>query len=518
MVDRSDRLVVGLDCGTSVVKAAAFDPEGDEIAVAQSTLEGLSLQRGWMEYRPEDMWAAAAAALRELVDSEGVSADAIAAVGPTGAGNGALLLDESDDTVRNGIFAVDTRAADMMARDAEEGLPARTRAINGQTTWTGQTFCLLKWLRENEPESFQRVDKVLVIKDYVKFRLTGQYVGDASEQSKVGLMDISRGECTEELLALYRIEELLDRLPPIRGSTEVIGGVTSEAAEQTGLRAGTPVVNGLADIDASALGAGVVRAGQMSIVAGTWSINQLFVDEPKIDPRLFGLSFYAVEGLYEHLEASPSSTANLTWFINQACADLRREAQRQGRSVYDLINQAVDSVAPASTEVFFHPYLYGSNTRTNARAGFYGLAGWQERPELLAALYEGVVFSHNHHVEKLRALEEPVSEVRLSGGAARSEVWSRMFANVIGLPVTVPRAREVGALGAAICAATGAEVYPDILRAVDRMVHTARVHEPDAQLQERYAERYECYKRVTELMGPVWDELSGVFSRPQGQG
>lgn len=515
MADCSEMLVVGLDCGTSVVKAAAFDPQGNEVAVAQSTLEGLSPQRGWMEYRPEDMWSAAAGALRELVNSEAVSPDAIAAIGPTGAGNGVLLLDEDDSPVRNGIFAVDTRAADMMARDAEEGMPAKTRAINGQTTWTGQTFCLLKWLREHEPESLDRAAKVLVIKDYVKFRLTGQYVGDASEQSKVGLMDISRGECTEELLALYNIEALLDRLPPIRGSTEVIGGLTAEAARETGLKQGTPVVSGLADIDASALGAGVVRAGQMSIVAGTWSINQLFVDEPAIDPRFFGLSFYAVEGVYEHLEASPSSTANLTWFINQACGDLQREAEDKGCSVYDLINELVDSVEPASTEVFFHPYLYGANTKTNARAGFYGLAGWQDRADLLAALYEGVVFSHNHHVEKLRTLEEQVSEIRLSGGAARSEVWSRMFADVIGLPVTVPRAQEVGALGAAMCAAVGADVHPDLLEAADRMVHTAHVHQPDAELHERYAERYECYKRVTELMGPVWDKLSGVFSRPE---
>ncbi len=505
-------LIVGLDCGTSVIKAAAFDEAGGEVAVSQASMEGLSTKPGHIEYRPEDLWQAAAQALRGLVTDKGVAPERIAAIGPTGAGNGLLMLDQDDRPVRDGIFALDTRAADMIADEADTGLPARTRAINGQGNWTGQTVYLLKWTQRYEPDAIKRARKILTIKDYVKFRLTKQYIGDASEQSKVGLLDIFQCACTRELLELYRIDELLDCMPPIKPSVEVIGEVTEAAAQTTGLRAGTPVVNGLADIDASALGAGVTRAGQLSIVAGTWSINQFFVDQPVIDERLFGLSHYAVEGVYEHLEASPSSTANLSWFIKHGCADLEQDAQRRGVSVYEKINELVASKPAAANEVFFHPYLYGSNTQMNARAGFYGLAGWQDRADLLAALFEGVVFSHHTHVEKLCAVGGDATEVHLSGGAAHSEIWSQMFCDVIGLPVLLPRASEVGALGAAMCAAVGAGMAPHLTKAAEKMVAMARRHQPNQALHQRYAQRFEAYKNITRMMGPIWDELARVFS------
>ena len=177
--------VLGLDCGTSVVKAAAFDADGREAGVGQATIEGVSPQPGWMEYRPEELWRAAAAAVRAL----DVPAAEIAAVGPTGAGNGVLLLDADGAPVRNGIFALDNRTAGMMAADEAAGLLDRMREVNGYSTWTGLTLYLLKWLRQHEPAALERAARIFVIKDYVKYRLTGRHVGDASEQSKLGLLE-----------------------------------------------------------------------------------------------------------------------------------------------------------------------------------------------------------------------------------------------------------------------------------------------------------------------------------------
>lgn len=503
---------VGLDCGTSVVKAAAFDAQGNEIAVSQASFDGCSPKPGWMEYNVEDLWDTALKALKGLIENRGLDPASIAAIGPTGAGNGAVLLNADNQPVRNGIFALDNRSGDLINKEAETDLPARIRAVNGQCRWTGNTFVILKWLNENEPESIQQAARILAIKDYVKYRLTGAYVGDASEQSKLGLMDIREGRCTKALLALAGLEALADRMPPIKPSTDVIGTLTPEAAAATGLPPDTPVVNGLADVDACALGSGVTQAGLMSIVAGTWSINQLFAHEIHIDERLFGHSHYAVPGVYEHLEASPSSTANLNWFVKHACGDLEQEAKAKSVSVYKLIDEIVASREPASTEVFFHPYLYGSNTKVNARAGFYGLAGWQTKADLLAALFEGVVFSHNNHVEKLRWIDQPVSEIRLSGGAARSAVWSQMFCDVMGLPVAVPEVQEVGALGAAMCAMVGAGACPDIPKAADKTIRISATYTPNMELNARYAERYAGYKDITESMGPVWDKLTAVFT------
>lgn len=502
---------VGLDCGTSVVKAAAFDAEGREAAVSQASFDGCSPRSGWMEYRAEDLWETAARALRGLIDENGLSPESILAIGPTGAGNGALLLDDRDQPIRNGIFALDNRAGDMINEEAKTDLPDRIRALNGQCRWTGQTLCVLKWLRHNEPEAIERAAKVMVIKDFIKYRLTGAYIGDPSEQSKIGLMDVFKGECNPELLELNDLDRLAGRTPELKPSTEVIGGLTAEAAQATGLKAGTPVVNGLADIDASALGSGVTRPGQLSIVAGTWSINQLFTERIDIDARLFGQSYYAVDNVFENLEASPSSTANLSWFVKQACGDLEQEAREKNCSVYDIVNDLVASRPAAETEVFFHPYLYGSNSKVNARAGFYGLAGWQDKADLLAALYEGVVFSHNQHVEKIRAGAQTAEEIRLSGGASRSAVWSQMFSDVTGLPVLIPDGREIGALGAAMCAAVGLGVHNDLTSAAAKMVRTAATYQPDAALTAKYARRFAGYKEITELMSPVWDRLTDVF-------
>ncbi len=507
----ADPVFLAIDCGTSVVKAAAFDPAGAELGDAEASLATLSPHPGWMEYDPETLWTTACAALRNLLMAVPNLAPRIAAIGVTGAGNGAALIGPGGKPTRNGILALDNRAA------AEPRTPAfaeAARAIHGQGVWTGQTIEVLSWIHRHEPAALAAAERVFVIKDYIKWRLTGAFAFDASEQSKLGLLDIAEPAATPRLLAQYGLESIAPKLAPVSGSCEVIGEISRDAAQATGLPAGVPVVNGLADIDASALGSGAAAAGQLSIVAGTWSINQFFLDSPLNRPGIFGTSRHAVPGVWEELEASASSTANLTWFVREACSDLDRDAKAAGRSVYDIVDEMVATVEPATTPVFFHPYLYGSNTHPNGRAGFYGLAGWQERRHLLAALFEGVVFSHAVHVQRLLPGGRKATDVCLSGGASRSAIWSQMFSDVLGLRLRVPQAREVGALGAAMCAAVGVKAHPNLPSAVRAMARAARTHEPRAVLGPAYAARFKAFQSITEQMRPVWNELESVFHSP----
>jgi len=501
--------LIGIDCGSSVVKAALFDPEGRELGVATAGFETDHPAPDRVEYDPQTLWETTCLALRQLAAKHPQLSATNTALAVTGAGNGLTLIDAHGKAVRPGILAVDGRAAGEPF--PSEDFPTRARAIHGQGVWPGQSIELLRWMRAHEHTALDQARYVFALKDYIKWRLTGVFRSDISELGKMGLIDLERPETTDRLLALYGLESIAEKIPPAGASSEVIGRLGEAAANATHLPAGIPVVNGLADIDASAVGAGAVRAGQLSVVAGTWSINQLFTSQPANRDTIFGTSRHAVEGIWEELEASASSTANLTWYVREFCGDLEANAKAVGRSVYDRVNELVATIPPASTPVFFHPYLYGSNTKANARAGFYGLAGGQTRAHQLAALFEGVVFSHAVHIEKLLAGGSPADEIRLSGGAARSGLWSQMFADVFGIPVAIPEATEVGALGAAICAAAGTGVHADVPEAADAMCAIARRHDPNPELTPRYAKRFEAFKRITDWMGPVWDELDRTF-------
>jgi L-xylulokinase len=309
-------------------------------------------------------------------------------------------------------------------------------------------------------------------------------------------------------MARYDLSEAYDALPPLKQSSEVIGQVTSTAAEQTGLAVGTPVVGGMFDVDASAIGAGAIHPNQACLVAGSWSINEVITRDPIVDPGLFMTTLFADPGLYLTIEGSATSATNLEWFVNQCCGDERAEAKRRGISVYDVCNEEVASLPPGSTNIIFHPFLYGSNVQSTARAGFYGVAGWHTRAHLLRALYEGVVFGHLSHIEKLRAAGGQIHSARLTGGGSRSPVWSQIFADTIQVPMEVPDGNEIGARGVALGAGVGAGIYRNYAEAIQEAVSVVRVHEPDPANTPLYLERYTEYQRLAKVMQAPWEALS----------
>jgi len=213
------------------------------------------------------------------------------------------------------------------------------------------------------------------------------------------------------------------------------------------------VVGGLFDVDASAIGAGAININQACLVMGSWSINEVITRDPIVDPSLFMTTLFADPNLFLTIEGSATSATNLEWFVNQCCGDERAEAKRRGISVYEVCNEEVASLPPGSTNIIFHPFLFGSNVQPSARAGFYGVGGWHTRAHLLRALYEGVVFGHLNHIEKLRKAGGQINTARLAGGGSRSTVWSQMFADTIQVPWKSLMEMKLGARGAALSAA-----------------------------------------------------------------
>lgn len=500
--------LLGIDNGSTVSKAALFDFHGKEIAVACCKADTEYPHPGWTERDMEMLWQSTASAICEAIARSGAQPEEIAGIGNTGHGNGVYLLDKQGRPLRNGIQSMDSRAADVMNEWNRHNLHAQVFPFTIQSFWPAQPNALLVWLKVNEPQNYERLGAILMVKDYIKYRLTGEITGDYTDMSASSLMDV-RNQCySRELMALYGLSEAYDALPPLKQSSEMIGRVTPAAAQETGLAAGTPVVGGLFDVDASAIGAGALHVNQACLVMGSWSINEVITKEPIVDPSLFMTTLFAEPGLFLTIEGSATSATNLEWFVNQCCGDERAEAKRRGISVYDVCSEEVASLPPGSTNIIFHPFLYGSNVQPSARAGFYGVAGWHTRAHLLRALYEGVVFGHLSHIEKLRTAGAQINTARLAGGGSRSPVWSQMFADTIQVPMEVSDGNELGARGAALSAGIGAGIYSNYAEAVREAVSVVRVHDPVPASTPLYLERYAEYQRLLQVMQAPWEALN----------
>ncbi|HBX68434.1 MAG TPA: carbohydrate kinase [Chloroflexi bacterium] len=502
--------LLGIDNGSTVSKAALFDLHGKEVAVASCPADTEYPHSGWTERGMEMLWQSTAIAIREVLAKSGIRPEAIAGIGNTGHGNGIYLLDKQGRPLRNGIQSMDTRAADVVTEWDQRNLHAQTFPFSLQTFWPAQPNALLVWLKKNEPQNYERIGAILMVKDYIKYRLTGEVTGDYTDMSGANLMDVRKKCYSKELMALYDISEVYEALPPLKLSSEVIGKVTPTAAEQTGLAVGIPVVGGLFDVDASAIGSGVVNENQACLVMGSWSINEVITKNPIVDPSLFMTTIFADPELFLTIEGSATSATNLEWFVSQFCGDERLEANRRGTSVYEVCNEEVTSLPPGSTNIIFHPFLYGSNVQPTARAGFYGVAGWHTRAHLLRALYEGVVFGHLSHIEKLRAAGGQINAARLAGGGSRSQVWSQMFADTIQVSMEVPDGNELGARGAALSAGIGAGIYRDYAEAVKEAVSVVRIHVPNPANTPFYLDRYAEYQRLVSVMQAPWDALNKI--------
>jgi L-xylulokinase len=499
---------LGIDNGNTVSKAALFDVQGKEIAIAGCRVDTEYPHPGWTERDMEMLWKSTVSAIREVLAKSGVKPGEIAGIGTTGHGNGLYLLDKAGKPLRSGIQSMDSRAAGVVAEWQQANLLSKVFPYTIQTLWPAQPNALLAWIKREEPENYERIGAILMCKDYIKYCLTGEISADFTDMSATSLLDVRNKRYSEELLAHFDLAEIYEALPPLKQCFDVVGQVTASAAAETGLAAGTPVVGGIFDVDASAVGCGAVSAGQACIIAGTWSINEVITQEPLVDPNLFMTTLFAAPGLFLSIDASATSATNLEWFVDQCCGDERAEAKRRGISVYEVCNEEVASLPPGSTNIIFHPFLYGSNVQPTARAGFFGVAGWHTRAHLLRALYEGVVYCHLNHIEKLRSAGGQIQSARLTGGGSRSRVWTQIFADALQVPMEIADGTEVGARGAALSAGIGTGAYRDYAEAVEQAVTIVRVQEPIPANTPHYLARYAEYVRLIQVMQEPWEALN----------
>ncbi|MQB44948.1 FGGY-family carbohydrate kinase [Rhizobium sp. ICMP 5592] len=494
--------LLGLDAGNTVIKAVIFDREGNEIAAAAAEGHSRMPCPGHVERGLDELWANARKVIRSCIEQAGIRPGDIVAVGCAGHGNGFYALDRDGQPLL-GIQSLDTRAAGLVEEWQAQGVGDRTYPIGQQRPWPSQTPTLLAWLKRHRPETFASIGTVFLCKDFIVNRLTGMRVSDVSDMSGCGLLDVAARRYDPMLMEAYGLSDCMELLPSLIESADIAGRITDEAAGRTGLAAGTPVVGGLFDVIASAIGSGVTRTGDASIIAGTWSINQVVIDRPQLAGPVFMTSTFDRER-YMAIESSATSAANLEWLVREFFSD----APTDGRSPFDLCGELAAAIEPAADDPLYHPFLYGAQQNGNARAGFYGVAGWHTKGHLVRAVLEGVAFGHREHIETMRRAGAVFNEAVLSGGGSRSLIWPQIFADVLGLPVSIAHSRETGALGAAIAAGTGAGIFADFAAGAASMVRMERNYVPNRRLEGHYERRYGLYRDIAEAMAPIWRRLA----------
>ncbi len=497
--------LMGIDNGSTAIKAGIYDLEGREIAVAGSACDVIVPKPGFYERDMDGIWAANAQAIRGAIDKAGISVKDIAAVSMTGHGNGLHLVGADGRPVHNAIEGMDGRAAGIVERWMSDGTFDRIHPKAMQALWPALTACLLAWMTENKPEALDNARWIFTITDYVRYQLTGQAHAEITTLSGGGTVNVGTGTYDKELLDLMGIGGVWDKLPPIVQSTDICGHVTAQAARDTGLAEGTPVAGGLYDIDSAGIAAGMVDETLWNVIAGTWCNNQFVSRQPLQNKDFFSTTVYSKPGYWLMLEGSPTSASNLEWFVREFLQTEKQLAKASGTSVYDICNDAVRHTQPEDAEIVFVPFLYGSNAGRKAKAVFVGLEGWHKREHMVRAIYEGICFSHRHHIEKILAVQKPPQAVRIAGGAARSDVWVQMFADVLGMPMEVTAASELGTLGAAMCAGVGVGLLQGFDAAARSMVRVTHRVEPDASKAGVYADKYRLYKKAIGSLAGYWE-------------
>lgn len=501
------KYLMGIDMGGTMVKAALFDRTGKEVANHAERLAVLYPGKDMNERSMEEAERMTYKAIRSAIEESGIAAEDITGIGVTGQANGLYLFDENGNPTHNAVLSGDLRAKNYIKKWYADGTFQSLLPKIQQTIWAGNVPAIIAWFKDNDKATLDRTSTVVTAKDYVRYLLTGEFVMDITEASGIACLDRETNTFTEEVFRKYGIEDQLRLFPKrIVGCSEIAGYVTSACAEITGLREGTPVVGGQIDTGASILSVGVTDESKLGIIVGTWGINSFVSKEPIISKDVFMTFYYPVPGYpIEVIEGSATSAVNLEWFID-TYMDRANEA-----NIYDVCNKLVEK-APYRDTVLFLPFLYGTNVNLDAKSTFIGLKGNHGVPEMLRAIYEGVVFCHMYHIERLLKFIDMPETVRMAGGATRSVTWMQLFADILGKKVEVSAVSELGALGAAMLAGVGVGEYSSIEEAAILCTGKLRaVYQPDEDKHSYYLKKYAAYKTIIDALDPVWERIDDLI-------
>jgi xylulokinase len=498
-----ERYVLGIDVGTGGTRALIADSGGRVVASATEDHAAFtSPQAGWAEQDPEDWWRAAQLAIAAALQKSGVPARDVVCVGFSGQMHGAVMLDASGNVVRPALIWCDVRTQRQCDELNARIGAARLIQLTCNPALTNFTLTKLLWVRENEPLAWQRVRAVMLPKDYVRFRLTGDKSIDVADASGTLMLDVAHRQWSREVLDAAEIDEAW--LPVLFESPDVCSKISKQAAEATGLVAGTPVVAGAGDQAAGAVGMGIVAPGAVSATIGTSGVVFAATDRPALDTQGRLHTFcHAIPGRWHVMGVTQAAGLSLRWFRDQFGVDSTGKKES-----YDALTAEAAKVPAGADGVLWAPYLMGERTPyldPDARGMLVGLTASHARAHLVRAVMEGVAFSLKDTLTIFEEMRVPVTQIRLGGGGARSELWRQIQADVYGHEVEILQAEEGAAYGAALLAGVGAQIWPSVDAACHAAVRVAQRVSPIPQhvalMQLRYAEYRRLYPAMKSIFG-----------------
>ncbi len=495
--------LLGIDVGTGGTRALLIDERGKIVASATAEHAPFaSPQIGWAEQEPQDWWRASVEAVREVLANSEVKADEIVGVGFSGQMHGAVLLDDQDEVIRPALIWCDQRTENECREISEIIGRQRLIQLTCNPALTGFTLPKLLWVRRHEPDLWKRVKTILLPKDYVRFRLTGERATDVADASGTLLFDVAKRQWSKAMLEAMELDAGL--LPMVYESPEVTGRISKEGAAATGLREGTPVVAGAGDQAAGAVGMGIVRDGTVSATIGTSGVVFAATASPALDPRGRVHTFcHAVPGRWHIMGVTQAAGLSLRWF-----RDTFGAGADDGRDAYERLTEEAAKVAAEADSLLWTPYLMGERTPhldPQARGALVGLTATHKRGHIIRAILEGVAFSLRDSFEIFNEMQVPVEEVRLGGGGARSALWRQIQADVYNHTVEIVEAEEGAAYGAALLAGVGCGIWSSVDAACDAVVRVKERIEPNAKIAEIMNHNYFAFRKV-------YPALRGILS------
>lgn len=492
---------IGIDSSTTATKALLIDEQGDVVAVA-ATEYGYDTPRPlWSEQDPHLWWQGTAGSIRQVLAASGVRPDDVHAIGLTGQMHGLVLLDEAGEVLRPAILWNDQRTGAQCDEIRRRLGRRRLIQVTGNDALTGFTAPKILWVQEQEPAVWAKARHILLPKDYVRYRLTGEYAIDKADGAGTILFDLQARDWSPEVLAALEIPA--DYLPPTHEGPAITGYLSHEAAAATGLRVGIPVMAGGGDQAAGAVGVGAVQGGVVSLALGTSGVVFATTGGPFIEPegRLHAFC-HAVPGRWHFMGVMLSAAGSLRW---------HRDTFAPGMSFDDLLAPAAG--VPIGCEgLLFLPYLTGERTPHPdplARGAFVGLTVRHSLPHLSRAVIEGVSFGLRDSFELIKSGSgSAITQVRVSGGGAKSPLWRQILADIMNAELVTVNTTEGAAFGAALLAGVGAGAWPDVDSACRRTIHITGSTSPNADAVAEYERWYAAYRGLYPALKPTFDAVA----------
>ncbi len=502
--------LIGSDIGTSGTKTVLFDEAGRTVASSLIEYPLYQPKNGWAEQEPTDWWNAVCGTIKDVITKAGVDKNDVKGVGLSGQMHGLVMLDENDKVIRPSIIWCDQRTGEAAAELTELIGAEKLLEITANPALTGFTAAKIMWVKKNEPANFDRIKKIMLPKDYIRYMLTGEFATEVSDASGMQLMNVAERKWSDYVIDKIGLDK--SQLGKMYESCEVTGKVTPAAAEKTGLAVGTIVVGGAGDQAACAVGNSIVKEGVISATIGTSGVVFAHTDKMLMDPkgRVHTLC-HAVPGAWHIMGVTQGAGLSFKWFRDNFFTAEKLTAEELGENPNKIIDKIAATVPAGSNRLIYLPYLMGERTPhldPDARGVFFGLSALHTKADMVRSVLEGVTYSLRDCLEIIRGLGVNPDFVYASGGGGSSPLWQQMMADVFGIRIALGSSKEGGALGVAILAGVGAGIYSDVVSACDALIYETKSISPVAETVETYNKAYPIYTNLYKSLKDDFKALS----------